>query len=195
MASIKVQVGGTWVEVPTLAEARALVAQAAQQLAGDAAGSRDVNYRTAARTGRWERAEVPSKPVGLLVDCPRCGGSGQFLHHGTCFRCNGSGKAYLSQPEVNEVVTGDDLERAAAADITLAGFEEVCLCPRCASVLDKGLCRTCLSNMRVESPATRPYGGLHGWLRSCGVHHTPINSPYARLRFTRAPRYKITAIA
>ncbi len=25
------------------------------------------------------------------VNCQRCGGSGNYLHHGTCFRCDGAG--------------------------------------------------------------------------------------------------------
>lgn len=32
-----------------------------------------------------------ARPAAVVNPCHRCGGTGQYLFHGTCFRCEGSG--------------------------------------------------------------------------------------------------------
>lgn len=49
-------------------------------------------------------APKKSKPVKRPVACERCGGAGNYLHFGTCFRCGGMG----SDPTRKELVFADD---------------------------------------------------------------------------------------
>jgi hypothetical protein len=49
-------------------------------------------------------APKKSKPVKRPVACERCGGAGNYLHFGTCFRCGGNG----SDPTAKELVFAND---------------------------------------------------------------------------------------
>jgi hypothetical protein len=51
-----------------------------------------------------ETTTKKSKPIKRSTACQRCAGSGNYLHHGTCFRCDGAGM----DPKETELVFGSD---------------------------------------------------------------------------------------
>lgn len=44
-----------------------------------------------------------------LIDCPRCAGTGNYRHHGVCFRCHGTGRSHAvaSRPVVRARTAAD----------------------------------------------------------------------------------------
>lgn len=80
-------VADLWEDViaPRVAEAReaAIAAWAAHDKAlADA--------KAAATAAKYQALWAPRYAKGMM-ECTRCGGSGNFAHHGQCFRCGGTG--------------------------------------------------------------------------------------------------------